>query len=537
MTKLVSVIIPCYNHGKYLSDAINSVMKQSYQNIEIIVVDDGSIDDTKEITSLYPKVKYIYQENQGLSAARNKGILNSHGDYLVFLDADDLLYFDSIDYQLKHLLDYPEVAFVSGAHQMTTIDGKIINQKKERVSANHYEHFLKGNYIGMHATVMYRKFVFGEFQFDESLKACEDYDMYLNISRKYPVLQVPKILALYRKHENNMSANSDLMLRSAVEVLSRQKEKLASQSEILAYRIGLKGFKNYYSYLVYNELRVGSLLPTRENIKFLKKNNPALFFSYILSIKVKASMTHNVFKKLIPEYVHKLFYNIGFNKSFIPKQHKINLGDFNRLNPFSKTFGYDRGGPIDRYYIEEFLKDSSIHIQGRVLEIGDNEYTLRYGKEKVRQSEILHVNESNAQATIIGDLSDAPQIADNSFDCIILTQTLHLVYDYKAVIRTCYRILKPGGIMLLTVPGITPIDYEEWGNTWYWSFTGLAIEKILSEVFNPNHTKVQTFGNVYVATAFLYGMGLPEVKQEKLEFNDPQMQVIVTAKAIKEPLI
>ncbi|WP_232064898.1 class I SAM-dependent methyltransferase [Rhodocytophaga rosea] len=151
----------------------------------------------------------------------------------------------------------------------------------------------------------------------------------------------------------------------------------------------------------------------------------------------------------------------------------------------------------------------------------------------MQTSEILHVNDSNPHATIIGDLSDAPHIPENSFDCIILTQTLHLVYDYKAVIRTCFRVLKPGGTLLLTVPGITPIDYGEWESTWYWSFTGRAIEKILAEVFPTNQIKINTYGNTYVAAAFLYGMGLPELKKEMLEIHDPHMQVIITANSVK----
>ena len=143
------------------------------------------------------------------------------------------------------------------------------------------------------------------------------------------------------------------------------------------------------------------------------------------------------------------------------------------------------------------------------------------------------MDNSNPAATIIGDLSNAPQIADNSFDCIILTQTLHLIYDYKAVVQTCFRILKPGGTLLLTVPGITPIDYGEWGKNWLWSFTGRVIEMILAESFSKKHLEIETHGNVYVAAAFLYGMGLPEMEKNELDFHDPQMPVIITAKAIK----
>jgi SAM-dependent methyltransferase len=236
----------------------------------------------------------------------------------------------------------------------------------------------------------------------------------------------------------------------------------------------------------------------------------------------------------------RLLWRLGLYSKFQPIVGQVRLGDLNRTRPLSECFGYDRGGPIDRYYIENFLQAESAGIRGRTLEIGDNAYTLRFGGDGVLHSDILHVDESNPFATIIGDLAHAPHIPENHFDCIILTQTLHLVYDYKAVIRTCCRILKPGGTLLLTVPGISHIDYGEWGQNWLWSFTDRAMEKIMTEVFPNDRVEINTFGNVLVATAFLYGMGLPEMKQEALDKHDSHYQVIVTAKAVKpaahEPL-
>lgn len=228
----------------------------------------------------------------------------------------------------------------------------------------------------------------------------------------------------------------------------------------------------------------------------------------------------------------------GILKSILNSQYlrgrKVNTGDLDRLTPLSKEFGFDRGGAIDRYYIENFLRKEAAHIKGRVLEIGDNAYTMCFGGENVVQSDILHVNESNKSATIIGDISNAPQIPDNAFDCIVLTQTLHLIYDFKEALQTCYRILKPGGCLLLTVPGITPIDHDEWKETWYWSFTDKAMKKVMAETFPGGDIEVNAYGNVFVATAFLYGMGLPEVPVEKLDYYDQHFQVIISVKAIKK---
>lgn len=235
----------------------------------------------------------------------------------------------------------------------------------------------------------------------------------------------------------------------------------------------------------------------------------------------------------MPSVGKRWLYKAGLYKSYCPDIGAVNAGDFNRLTPFSTEFGYDRGGPVDRYYIENFLKKEAEHIKGRSLEIGDNEYSLLYGGNKLTQSDILHIDETNTKATFIGDLSNAPQLPDNTFDCIVLTQTLHLIYDFKDALATCHRILKPGGVLLLTSPGITPIDHGEWKKTWYWSFTDKALIALIAEAFPGGKAEVKTFGNVYIASAFLYGMGITEIPVEKLDYIDPHFQVIITVKAIK----
>ncbi len=246
-------------------------------------------------------------------------------------------------------------------------------------------------------------------------------------------------------------------------------------------------------------------------------------------------MINQTFKKII--HAGKRFLGKAGLNDFLPETGRVDAGDFNRTTPFSTEFGYDRGGPIDRYYIENFLKNKEALIKGRVLEIGDNEYTLLFGGERVTSSDILHVDESNKSATFIGDISNAPQIPDNTFDAIILTQTLHLIYNFKNALTTCHRILKPGGVLLLTVPGITPIDHGEWKDIWYWSFTDKALRKLMPEAFPDGNIEINSFGNVFVATAFLYGMGLPEIEKVKLDFNDPHFQVIITVTATKAKVL
>ncbi|MBT0811445.1 methyltransferase domain-containing protein [Litoribacter ruber] len=240
-----------------------------------------------------------------------------------------------------------------------------------------------------------------------------------------------------------------------------------------------------------------------------------------------------LFQDSIKSSLKRNLINLGFHYDFKPTVGQMKFGDFKRLTPISDVFGYDRGGPIDRYYIENFLTNNAECIQGRCLEIGDNEYTMRFGGDKVLRSDILHVHERNPQATIIGDISDLPQVEDDSFDCIILTQTLHLIYDFKKALQSTIRILKPGGFLLLTVPGITPIAKDEWGESWYWSFTSRAMQKIMEEVCPQGKTEVENFGNVFSASSFLYGLGWQELTHEQLDYQDPDFQVVVTVKVQK----
>ena len=531
LSPLVSVIIPCYNHGKYLSKAIDSVIQQSYSHHEIIVVDDGSVDNTKSVCCKYPMVKYVHQENEGLSAARNMGIKHANGDYLVFLDADDWLLSQALEINLQYLKSNVNAAFVSGGHKLFYEPEDKSWPIQLEVTAHHYCNLLERNYIGMHATVMYRHWVFNSFYFNTSLRYCEDYDLFLKITRLHPVIHHTGLIAVYRLHQNNMSLNYTGMLNSALLVLSFQKNNLTDKAAKISYEKGLENWKTYYSEKIYDHL-IDQLYKEdgkidKQELKTLKSNHIVLFNKF-----QKTRLEAKYSKNWLLNILRKLYQKIK-KKPKLPLVGKVNLGSLNRTQPFSSEFGYDRGGPIDRYYIENFLKESSPSIKGRVLEIGDNSYTLKFGGNKVTKSDILHIDDSNEQATFIGDLSNAPHIPSNTFDCIVLTQTLHLIYDFKGAIETCHRLLKQGGTLLITVPGISHIAQDEWGKYWLWSFTDASMQRIMGEHFAEDKISIKTYGNVLVASAFLYGMGLLEIKKEQLDQHDPHYQLTITVRAIK----
>jgi SAM-dependent methyltransferase len=167
------------------------------------------------------------------------------------------------------------------------------------------------------------------------------------------------------------------------------------------------------------------------------------------------------------------------------------------------------------------------------LEIGDNTYTLRFGASRVTVSDVLHVEESNPQATIVGDLTTAGHIPSDSFDCIILTQTLQLVYDVRAALETVHRILKPGGALLATFPGITQTYDAEWGEHWCWSFTTHSARRLFGEIFSESNVKIEAFGNVLAAIAFLHGLAVEELTPLELDHHEAGYDVTITARAVK----
>jgi SAM-dependent methyltransferase len=208
----------------------------------------------------------------------------------------------------------------------------------------------------------------------------------------------------------------------------------------------------------------------------------------------------------------------------------IGRGQFNRSSPLSLEYGYDRGTPIDRHYIEGFLEAHAADIRGRVLEIGDDSYSRRFGGERIARQDILHVA-GNPKATITGDISDPRTLPSTSFDCIILTQTLHLIYDMATAVGELRRSLAAGGVLLVTVPGVSSIDRGEWGADWHWSLTELSLRRLLLQSFDAAHIAVETFGNLFAATAFLHGACVEEVDRAKLEPVDPIYPVTVAASA------
>ncbi|MCQ3937016.1 MAG: hypothetical protein DPW18_08230 [Chloroflexi bacterium] len=534
---LVSVVIPCYNQARFLGEAIESVLSQAYPRIEVIVVDDGSTDHTAETAARYPAVRYIHQENQGLGAARNAGLRESHGEILVFLDSDDRLLPEAVERGVHYLSNAPGSAFVSGRYRYIKEDGTVLREYSQNpAETDPYASFLRGNYIGMHATVAYRREALEAVGgFNPSLPACEDYDLYLRIARRYPVTVHHDLIADYRLHDLNMSRDPGLMLKTVLAVMkSNWDDVRANETYREAYRAGVTSWREYYSGKFFDQLTrqwsAGQMRQALSTMGQWLRLAPYQFAGYTFWSMVGSAA--RVIKRILSPAANRgLAKRLG--TSPIPAKGGVKFGDLRRLTPVSREFGFERGTPIDRYYIEAFLARHANDIQGHVLEVGDDTYMRRFGGGRVTKKDILHVAEGSPAATIVADLARANHIPSNRFDCIILTQTLHLIFNVQAAVETLCRILKPGGVLLATFPGISQISVDEWADSWYWSFTIHSAHRLFQNTFPAENLEIQSYGNVLAATAFLQGLAAEELDRAELDYCDSHYQTLIAVRAVK----
>jgi len=271
---LVSVIVPCYNGAAFLEEALRSALAQSYSEVEVLVVDDGSTDNSAEIARRFP-VRYIRQENRGLSEARNAGIRESKGSYLVFLDADDRLKPRAIETGLDALALRPDCALTVGDHVFIAPDSSYLaDSTKERHLHSHYEALLRSNFIEMISSVLFRRSIFDEVGgFDATLRVAEDYELYLRIARGWPICCHPVIVAEYRMHGTNTSRDSELMLTTTLQVLKSQARYLDNEpGRLIAFHQGVRSWRKQYGRQLASELaRSYSTLRTNHLLRKLMR--------------------------------------------------------------------------------------------------------------------------------------------------------------------------------------------------------------------------------------------------------------------------
>jgi glycosyltransferase involved in cell wall biosynthesis len=252
---LVSVVIPCYNQGRFLPDAIRSALSRDFP-VEIVVVDDGSTDDTAAVAAAFAGVRLVRQPNRGLSAARNRGLAESTGGFVIFLDADDRLLPGAIDTGARALLTHPECAMAYGRCVMIGPGGDTWpTPEPPAVRSGHHVALLRTNIIWMPAMAIFRRDpLVAAGGFTAGVDGSADYDLYLRISREHPIHDHGQLVAAYRRHDGSMSGNAGRMLRDTLAVMARNRPH-GDPARLEAWRDGYRNWQDFYGTQLVEEIR------------------------------------------------------------------------------------------------------------------------------------------------------------------------------------------------------------------------------------------------------------------------------------------
>lgn len=533
----VSVVTIFWNAERFLEEAIESVVAQTYRTWELLLVDDGSTDMSSEIalrwSQRYPdRVRYLEHPghvNNGMSASRNLGVREARGEYVAFLDSDDVWLPNKLEEQVALFERYPEAGMVCGPSMYWhSWNGQSQDSAPDRV-----------NHLGSLRDTLVPPPTLLPLALTGEVTTPSPSNILL---RRSVIMKVggfeEQFRGIYQMYEDQAFL-AKVQLETGVYIASSCWDRYRKHSDSLVAQVKRLGkaheARRYYltwlaGYLQTQNLKNGQLGAAVQ--REIRKSRPPLRSR--LQIAPRAAV-RRVAQILIPTRLRRRILARWHQNEFVPPAGQVRFGDLGRLTPISRRWGKDRGGlPIDRFYIERFLQAHAGDIHGRVLEVQDASYTRRFGGERVTQSDVLHAVGGNHQATIVADLMSAPQIPSDTFDCIILTQVLLCIPDVRAAVRTVHRILRPGGVALVTLPGISQIarhDMERWGD--YWRFTTLSSRMLFECVFAPEAVQVEAHGNVLAAVAFLHGLSSTELRPEELSHTDQDYQLLITIRAVK----
>ena len=520
---LVSVVMIFWNAERFFDEAVESVLAQTYPAVELVLCDDGS-ELASTATALrwagaFPgRVRYVEHPghaHRGMSAARNLGIAAARGELVAFLDADDLWEPGHLAHEVGLLLAHPEAGLVCGqALSWSSWQGSgmpdvqyplpwppgVVVPAPQMLTAL----LRRRDFRTPTCSVLVRR---------SALEAVGGAEEEFTGQYEDQVLLAKLYLANACVISGSRTARYRRHLRS-----STTQAMLSGTSHHAGPNKNREAFLRWLSRLP--EVRSGAAA----EIAGLLKQNLEPYERPLLRIRWR---TVAVLRKAVPSRLRPLIGRaaaaLGLGR----------VGYLRRVVPVSRQFGSDRGLPIDRYYVERFLAENAQLIAGRVLEVGDASYTRHFGGDRVLHSDVLNIVPGGPETTIVADLADGQNIETAVFDCAVITQTLQLVYDLAGAVKTLHRILKPGGTVLATFPGISPVSTDQWAQTWYWSLTPLAAARLFGDVFGADNVEVVAHGNVLTSVAFLQGLATHELRRAELDRPDPQFPMLITVRACR----
>jgi GT2 family glycosyltransferase/SAM-dependent methyltransferase len=500
----VSVVVPCFNLGAYLDEAVESVLGQTYQDFEIVIVDDGSDDAaTRHLLASYrrPKARVIRAPHGGVARARNRGLHGSAGRYVSFLDADDVYESEYLAKAVEAMDSAPELAFVGC--WLKAFGDADFSWTPERCD---FPHLLAEDTVCT-AALMRRDIVLAAGGFDDnpSIDGYEDWELPVRlVAQGHRGSIIPEFLFRYRIRAGSKSSTRTSPENHAV-VIDYMLTKHAP-----SYRDHARGVLDVI------DSRTRQLEEILRDPPRRPDASGADWRQAIFTAEMHRRTLEELTRELQPPVVERA----------------VDWGSLRRLEPVSRVWGLDRGQPVDRYYIERFLERNADSITGDILEVKDPGYASAFGS-RIRSLAVVDVAEHNPEATLVADLSQPDALPEDRYDCFLLTQTIHIIYEVDEVVRNAHRALAPGGVLLATLPCVSRVDYESGLGSDFWRFTPASARRLFEQSFGEGNVEVEAYGNVLACTAFLQGVAANELSLAELDQHDPYFPLLVAVRAVK----
>jgi glycosyltransferase involved in cell wall biosynthesis/SAM-dependent methyltransferase len=529
----VSVIVPVYNGATYLEEAIKCVLQQTFDDWELLLVDDGSTDGSvalaKHYANAYPdRIRYLEHPghaNHGQFATRVLGAQHARAGVVALLDQDDvwnvgylkshLAVWDSVQAQNVHLSYGPSYYWypdeTTGSKNF--VQSMPIGTPKVFAPGELLEKYLSAGYSNTPnpCCALVRREVFdqiGHLAILAKGSPFEDQYLWWYIAVRWPVAIHANSWVHYRKHDTNcyerftacpaQAAQTELtFLRTVRADLSR----LCPDHGLL--RNGR--LADRMAYLKANLSSKRRLLP-RLGRRALRVVRPLI--------------------RVAPAPVKRLGKGLLWPLKFAAARFRLAVG----IEPLSYAWGSERGTPIFEYYIDQFLTEWAGDIRGHCLEFFNDQYKPTRWEPQLDHLEAIHLENSHPLATMVADLAGPNDIPSERFDCIICTHTLHSRIDVEKAAAELHRLLKPHGVLLVAVPVLCM--YEP-GLNESWRFTEAALEGLLATRFGPRNVTVRSYGNSLTAAGQLRGLTVENFTRAELYAHDARFAVEACARAVK----
>ncbi len=544
-TPKITASIHFLNAEKYLNQSISSIFRQTFTDWELLLVDGGSNDRSFEIATSYEEqrpqqVRVLQHRGEkpiGIFSSRIWGAEESRASILAQLDADDewhpqylerqygiyqamfgdapgmvccpmVYWWDDISLAAK---SFVQPFQPPGLHQPPDLVLKFIQEGYQRTP-------------GDSSAIVSRRVLLDAAELASVADGTPAEDQYFwsFVALRYPVFVNPEPLVRYRQQSDSFCAKTtDMSIHRAAhlrwlldhlqqhnqydnhEVLSRQIRQVLVVENLNGDGDTKNSEQDGYSPRpVGNQRRVQNLL--------------------------QGVLPTGIYKALGASYrrVKQLPAPVVAHVQQFRSRARLTVG----LSPLSDRWGYDRGLPLHQYYVEQFLREHSADIRGRCLEFQDDSYTSRFAGGVITKLDLLHVDDSNPRATIVGDLTGENDFPSDAFDCIICTHVLHVIYEFDRAIAELHRMLKPGGVLLVAVPKVSMCEPDE-GELW--RFTAEGLRQVLAKHFGNDNTTIQAYGNSLTSAGYLRGLVTSEFQQRELDYTDLRFATEICGRAVK----